>query len=424
MTAVISAIAAYVFGLSWWQALHHSFYEPDDLWIPRSIDVVVAIWSFWVGSSVGSFLNVVAWRMPRGEGVNGRSYCPRCKNRLRARDNFPVFGWLALGGRCRTCRLPISPRYPIVEAAVGTSLTLISIGQLYQLSLPGQPGHSHGGPLWAPIIDGPVLVTLLFHVFAVAFAWAMGLIRLDRNRLPNRLVFTGLGTIVIAMLAFPLLMIVPWQNGPTTAETWMGLSLYANAGVRVLTSLAAAALISRSLARAFCPSADPKADPLGNSTRRLIDVIAIVAVPSLIVGWQSVPAVTVIATLIAIPIRRIFRSPKRIGTDGLGAFALAMPIALTMQLIAWRWLLVQPWWPSGFNGGPWTILAWAAAILVVPVWLRDPEITQPNPRPDSDLDLAEDDEDDEDEECDDEAEPENEDGEPSDRIHRDSNEPQ
>ncbi len=378
---MLAAVSAYIFGLSWWQASHHAFYVPQDLWIPRAIDVVVALWSFWVGSSIGSFLNVVAWRMPRGEGVNGRSYCPRCKTRLRNRDNFPVFGWLALGGRCRTCRLPISPRYPIVEAAVGTSIVSIAIGQLYQLSLPGQSGHSHGGPLWAPIIDAPVLIVLLFHVFALSFSWAMGLIRLDKHPLPSRMVQFGLGTIVIALMVYPLLMIVPWQSGPTDAQSWTGTSLYVNAGVRILTALAAAALIGRSLAGALCPMADPKQDPLGKSTRRLMDVIAIVAVPSLLVGWQTVPAVVVLATLIAVPLRLIFASPDRNDTDGLGALALAMPIALTIQLVCWRALFTMPWWPSGFNDGPWTILAWAGSILCVKLWLRDRETIAIPPPP-------------------------------------------
>src|SRR5687768_12894079 len=75
---------------------------------------------FAVGACIGSFLNVVIWRLPRGESLSHPgSHCPKCNTPLAWKDNIPVFGWLKLGGRCRYCREPISPRYPIVEAVTG-----------------------------------------------------------------------------------------------------------------------------------------------------------------------------------------------------------------------------------------------------------------------------------------------------------------
>jgi leader peptidase (prepilin peptidase)/N-methyltransferase len=68
------------------------------------------------GAAVGSFLNVVAHRLPRGDSiVHPRSRCPRCGTPLRGVDNVPIVSWLALHGRCRTCGASISPRYPAVE---------------------------------------------------------------------------------------------------------------------------------------------------------------------------------------------------------------------------------------------------------------------------------------------------------------------
>lgn len=70
------------------------------------------------GAVVGSFLNVVIHRLPAGESVvSPGSRCPRCGAPIRPWDNVPVLGWLALRGRCRDCREPISPRYPLVELA-------------------------------------------------------------------------------------------------------------------------------------------------------------------------------------------------------------------------------------------------------------------------------------------------------------------
>src|SRR3954464_4688545 len=69
------------------------------------------------GLIIGSFLNVVTWRLPRGESlVKPRSKCPGCATQLAAYDNIPVFSWLFLRGRCRGCGEKISARSPVVEA--------------------------------------------------------------------------------------------------------------------------------------------------------------------------------------------------------------------------------------------------------------------------------------------------------------------
>lgn len=75
-------------------------------------DVLVIL----VGLCIGSFLNVVIARVPRGESVvRPRSRCPGCRKPIAGYDNIPVVSWLILRGRCRNCRQPISPRYPLVE---------------------------------------------------------------------------------------------------------------------------------------------------------------------------------------------------------------------------------------------------------------------------------------------------------------------
>lgn len=377
---VIGAIAFYVLCLPHLQAWGNSLVRPADLVVPRLIDVTIVIWCFWVGSSVGSFLNVVAWRMPRGESINGRSHCPRCLAQLRARDNLPVFGWLYLGGRCYRCRLPISVRYPIVEACVGLSLTAVCVAELYQLSLPGQSVHSHAGPFRAPVINLEILVIALYHVVGLAVSWACGLIRLDGHRLPPLLVAWGIGLTVLPMLAYPTLMVVPWQVG--VSEVWRPHGLYLDAVTRVATAICAATILARYLSRSLCPNADPKLDPLGRSTARLMDLIVILSIPAVLVGWQAVIAVTVVASWIAAAMHGWLR-PRR---DVLGRFAIAMPPALTLQVVFWRSLHAPPsfdsgasfgsragtWlWPSD-SGSPWILLAWVGLVLLSPLWLREP----------------------------------------------------
>jgi leader peptidase (prepilin peptidase)/N-methyltransferase len=71
-----------------------------------------------LGAVIGSFLNVVVWRLPRGESiVRPRSRCPQCETEIRSLHNVPVLSWLALRGRCAACAAPIPARYPLVEAA-------------------------------------------------------------------------------------------------------------------------------------------------------------------------------------------------------------------------------------------------------------------------------------------------------------------
>ncbi len=82
--------------------------------------VAVAAALFVLGCVFGSFITVVAHRVPRGEDfVSGRSRCPDCGAQIAARDNIPVVGWLLLRGRCRNCGEPISARYPLTEAGLG-----------------------------------------------------------------------------------------------------------------------------------------------------------------------------------------------------------------------------------------------------------------------------------------------------------------
>jgi leader peptidase (prepilin peptidase)/N-methyltransferase len=142
--------------------------------------------------------------------------------------------------------------------------------------------------------------------------------------------------------------------------------LYVDALVRVITALVAATVIGRYLARGICPAADPKLNPLGRSTARLIDLIAILSLAIIVVGWQASPAFTVLASILAVGLGRLLPTT----CDSLGRFAIAVPIALTLQLVLWRRLDALWCWPSD-GSSPWVILSWTAIVLLIPLWLRD-----------------------------------------------------
>jgi len=117
-----------------------------------------------LGLLVGSFLNVVVWRVPRGESVvSPPSACPGCGHVIRPRDNVPVVSWLVLRGRCRDCGATISPRYPLVELGTAALFALVA----WRL-----------GPTWA----------LPAYLYLAATAVALTMIDIDVRRLPNSIV--------------------------------------------------------------------------------------------------------------------------------------------------------------------------------------------------------------------------------------------
>jgi len=107
---------------------------------PPSADLPLAPLAVLVaalGLAVGSFLNVVIWRVPRGESVVApRSACPRCGVPIAARDNIPVVSWLVLRGRGRCCREPISIRYPLVELGTAVAFAAVALWAGWSSSLP------------------------------------------------------------------------------------------------------------------------------------------------------------------------------------------------------------------------------------------------------------------------------------------------
>ena len=364
--AIAVAIGGYVLIASLVQAATSPF-SVSELWLPRGLDCLVFAWMFWIGSAIGSFLNVVAWRMPRGQSINGFSHCPWCNHALAAQDNWPVFGWLALRGRCRTCRLPISKRYPIVELVVGVCLAVVGFAEIYlgQWNLPYISRASYGsGPMAMPTLSWSATALCIYHIIAMTGVFAFGLIRFDEQRIPRNLIVFFFTAAILPMLLWEPVMLVPWQaTVPTNWPTWTPL----DAVVRVLTGLVAATLVARILVRYLCPTADPKLDPMGRGTARLIDLIVMLSVPAIVVGWQALIGLVFVAVIIAWTLR------SRFATDasGLSWFAVAIPIAFSLQLLFWRLLENAYYWPSS-QSPPWVILFTLLLLLIVPRVLRTP----------------------------------------------------
>ena len=177
----------------------------------------ILAWLFVFGSCIGSFLNVVIYRTPRRLSLWGSSHCPRCRVRIPARDNIPVFGWLKLRGRCRTCRLPISARYPLVELTVGLVILVLATLEilLAGINLP-DVGHRDvvrlsvswlvGHPRW------DLIGTCVLHCGLVCVLLSWALIRYDGYAVPIRYAVGAFGAAWLLIVLAPLLRPEVWPS--------------------------------------------------------------------------------------------------------------------------------------------------------------------------------------------------------------------
>ena len=95
-------------------------------WMLVIYSLALCLWLAAVGGSIGSFLNVVIYRLPIGKNlVYPNSSCPNCHAQIRKQHNLPVLGWLLLRGKCYDCKTPISPRYPLVELTLALIFAVV-----------------------------------------------------------------------------------------------------------------------------------------------------------------------------------------------------------------------------------------------------------------------------------------------------------
>lgn len=158
------------------------------------------------GLLIGSFLNVVIWRVPRGESLLPDSHCPNCDQPIRPWQNVPVISWIALRGRCSNCGAPISVRYPLVE--LGTALAYALVAWWYASAF-AYPGGAGGGAAGSAAVAtsseaGPVIVVawwlgLAAYLWFAAASISLAMIDLDLQRLPDAIVLPALGVMLVLL---------------------------------------------------------------------------------------------------------------------------------------------------------------------------------------------------------------------------------
>lgn len=146
------------------------------------VSVCVALIGLF-GTLIGSFLNVVVYRVPKRLSiVSPPSACPGCGHPIRTWDNIPVLSWLILRGKCRDCRAPISPRYPLVELGTGLFFAVVA-----WWAIAGFVDTSAGISITSAAIFGFAL-SLVAFLYLAAITVALTLIDLDTHTLPDKIV--------------------------------------------------------------------------------------------------------------------------------------------------------------------------------------------------------------------------------------------
>jgi leader peptidase (prepilin peptidase)/N-methyltransferase len=224
---------------------------------------LVAILLFVGGCVVGSFVTVLAHRIPRGEGfVTGRSRCPSCRAQIRARDNVPVLSWLLLRGRCRDCGEPISARYPLAEAGLGAlwAATYLILGDddAAELAL---------GLVLCALLVAITLTDLDLRVIPNALVLAGAVIAIavvaatEIDDLPDRLIAAAAagGVLFVVALAYPRGM----GMGDAKLVAMMGLYLGRAVAPAVLIGFLVGAVVGVAMIARRGPGARKQAIPFG-----------------------------------------------------------------------------------------------------------------------------------------------------------------
>ncbi len=197
------------------------------------------------GLILGSFLNVVAYRLPRGESLaTPGSRCPGCDTAIKPYDNVPVLSWLLLRGRCRSCGTAIAWRYPLVELATALlmALTVVVVGADADVWL-GLAFVLLVVPVTVIDIDYRIIPNKLMIAGAIAAPAILALTRPDA--IPEHLIAAGAagGFLLFAAIAYPAGM----GMGDVKLAFVMGLFLGRDLGVAMLAGLLAGSIVGAAI---------------------------------------------------------------------------------------------------------------------------------------------------------------------------------
>jgi prepilin signal peptidase PulO-like enzyme (type II secretory pathway) len=168
-------------------------------------DLMKALFAMAFGACIGSLTNVLVYRLPLGlDVVRPQSRCPKCGTKLTWRENIPIFGWLFLRGKCRFCRQPISPEYPLVETYVALLFGAVYLACYSEHTSPWNSFFQQFRPDWGKagfMATWPVFIVVLTALSSLV---AMFLVDAKTFRIPMVLTWVPLVVGLVAHVAFSL----------------------------------------------------------------------------------------------------------------------------------------------------------------------------------------------------------------------------
>ena len=280
------------------------------------IHLIYLVGLFVIGTVVGSFLNVCIYRIPWEKSVIWPgSHCPNCLVEIESRDNVPIVGWLFLGGACRTCKVPISIRYPSIELLVG----LLFVG-VYVLDglMPKEYVRD----------DMTLFVRVLYHVVLVSLLVAVTFIDADLTIVPASI--TNLGIVLgLALGAF----FPEVRPSPSQASTFVGGLKVGMVGVTVGGALIWTIRVVGSFVF--------RREAMGSGDIHILGMIGA------FLGWQAAVVTPFLAAFVGlvpalwkfvIYLSKRLSGRKYHGSDREIPFGPYLSVAALILMMAWPWL--------------------------------------------------------------------------------------
>ena len=308
-------------------------------------EFITLAWIFCVGASLGSFLNVVVYRIPLGLNLSyPPSRCPYCETPILLKDNIPIWGWIKLRGRCRQCDTGINFRYPLIEFLTASLFIYV----IYIETISGgrnlpirEPNHFSGvrWTIWQTQWD--LILLYIYHMLMFYILFGSALMNFDQQRIPlRRWIIPAFFTGLIAPSFFPYLHPVP-MNDPisTLMKNW-------NFSISENITFSTAPLFT-SLTGAVCGIlAGQMISFLQKDIEKecSTDYPIFFLLTGTFLGWQSVLSVALIQIILEFVVRIFlgFLIPVFSRFPG----SLLFLVSTILHFTFWKRLSNLNWWPS------------------------------------------------------------------------------
>jgi prepilin signal peptidase PulO-like enzyme (type II secretory pathway) len=299
----------------------------------RTLEYWLVWWFFYLGASIGSFINVVASRTPQGKTIVTRgSHCPYCDRALSLIDNSPVFGWLMLRGRCRGCRLPISPRYLVMEILVGLVFVLVAAIELLAngLNLPYREWRIGTGIVWTVFFPKWDLIgALVLHLSLFSVAIMLIGTQSERLKFPKIPLLVILGIYVAGFISNRFVARVRWtepwgerfpsySNSSPLADASLAIEHALTSGIGLIVGAILGGITGQLLCQIYWPGPHENSQPDEKSNQAgdclsdsepvqeqqgrgafLWHWSILHALAGALLGWQAIALTSLVASLFA-----------------------------------------------------------------------------------------------------------------------------